>query len=237
MQVSFLIVQLALFFIPGLIWNYISIKYSSKIKPSDSSFIIQSFIFGAFTYLCESMIMYLFHKHTGLFEIPSLSDGTGSKTLTDSFDKKVFLEVIFAIPLSFLFSIIDLYLSNYKVFPWFLQKIGATKKYGDEDIWDFVFNSSTPGMEWVNIRDFDNKVIFTGSVRSFSETEKTRELFLIGVIVYDFDGIELYRTPQMYISRPTDSTIVEFPAVAAVYSDEPSESPPPEETSCVNQQS
>jgi len=110
-------------------------------------------------------------------------------------------------------SILWLYAANYKILTRILQKIKATRKYGDEDVWDFFLNSSSKEVEFVNIRDFDRKVIFSGFVSVFSETDKTRELIISDVIVYDFDGIELYKTPRMYIANPTDSVIIEFPYV------------------------
>lgn len=56
--------------------------------------------------------------------------------------------------------------------------IKATKTYGDEDVWDFTFNSSDAAVEYVHFRDFANRIVYAGGVREFSETDKLRELVL-----------------------------------------------------------
>jgi hypothetical protein len=93
----------------------------------------------------------------------------------------------------------------------FLQLIGATKKYGDEDVWDFTFNSRDTAVEYVHVRDFANQCVYAGWVNTFSETDRLRELVLLDVIVYDFDGQELYRVPRLYLARAPDSIHIEFP--------------------------
>ena len=84
--------------------------------------------------------------------------------------------------------VVWLFAVNNKWMARFLQKIGATKRFGDEDLWDFTFNSSEAAVEYAHFRDFDQKVVYAGFVRSFSETEKLRELVLRDVTVHDFEG-------------------------------------------------
>ena len=53
--------------------------------------------------------------------------------------------------------------------------------------------------------------MYAGWVNTFSETDRVRELVLLEVIVYDFEGQELYRTPRLYLARPPDAIHIEFP--------------------------
>ena len=93
----------------------------------------------------------------------------------------------------------------------FLQKIKATKAYGDEDVWDFTFNSSVPAVEYVHFRDFENKFVYAGWVMTFFETEKLRELVLRDVQVFDFEGVLQYEMPLLYLARNAESIHIEFP--------------------------
>jgi hypothetical protein len=210
MKIDFLIIQLAIIFLPGIMWAKIDFNYASKIKPSEKDFLIRSFIFGIFVYSAEYII---FKSLNQSFIFFSVSDSSSNETIDQLIGRRLVQEIIWAIVISILFSVAWLYACNYKILTRFLQKIRATRKYGDEDVWDFLLNSSSKEVEYVNIRDFERKVLFCGFVSVFSETDKTRELVLSNVIVYDFDGIELYKTPRMYIANPTDSVIIEFPYI------------------------
>jgi hypothetical protein len=92
-----------------------------------------------------------------------------------------------------------------------LQKIGATKRFGDEDVWDFTFNSNDTRVEFVHFRDFEQKVVYAGWVNTFSETDKIRELVLREVEVYDFEGNRLYDVPLLYLARKPETIHIEFP--------------------------
>lgn len=89
-------------------------------------------------------------------------------------------EYIATIVVSILCSVLWLYAFNYKLFGRFLRfiKIKATKKFGDEDLWDFVFNSADPRVEYAYVRDYENKKIFSGWVVGYSGGDKFRELLL-----------------------------------------------------------
>lgn len=92
-----------------------------------------------------------------------------------------------------------------------MKCIGATKRYGDEDVWDFTFNAHDRNVEYVHLRDFDKKIVYAGWVERFSDTEKVRELVLRDVEVFDFESNELFATPRVYIARPMDDIDIEFP--------------------------
>ena len=57
-------------FIPGILWNHIVITYSRKRKPSDTIFIIWSFIFGFWVYGIE---WFLFIISSYIFKLLSTS--------------------------------------------------------------------------------------------------------------------------------------------------------------------
>jgi hypothetical protein len=104
-----------------------------------------------------------------------------------------------------------LYTNTYKLVTRFLQWIKATKRYGDEDVWVYTFNSGRPEVEYIHLRDYEKKITYAGWVEAFSETEKQREVRLRDVIVYDFAGNTLFDTPRMYLARKMDNIDIEFP--------------------------
>jgi hypothetical protein len=104
-----------------------------------------------------------------------------------------------------------LYATNWKLLTRFLQCIRATKRYGDEDVWDFTFNSREAEVEYVNVRDFEKEITYSGWVELFSESEKQRELLLRDVIVYDWEGKELFKMARVYLARKSDNIDIEFP--------------------------
>lgn len=120
-------------------------------------------------------------------------------------------EIVVASVVATLCAIIWLYVSNYKLITRLLQKAKATKRYGDEDVWDYTFNSPRAEVEYIHLRDFEKQITFPGWVEVFSETEKLRELVLRDVRVYSFDGDMLYETPRIYVARERGNIDLEFP--------------------------
>lgn len=206
LTVSNLFFELALIFLPGFIWMKIDARYGAKGEKSPFDMVLNAFIFGVISYAILLAIYSLVGRRLNIFDIDA-----DSKRL---FDPRILPEIVYAIAISIGFSIIYLYIQNYKLFTRFVQWIRATKTYGDEDVWDFVFNSRSPSVNFVNFRDFDQRVVYAGFVRAFSESEKLRELFLQQVIVYDFEGIEMYKVAHLYLARERDKIHIEFPEVS-----------------------
>jgi hypothetical protein len=72
----------------------------------------------------------------------------------------------------------------------------------------------------MNFRDFENKIVYSGWVISYSETEKLRELVLRDVEIFDFDGQFLFGMPMVYLARSPENIHIEFP-----YGSKPQPSP------------
>lgn len=201
-EVDYFIVQLAVIFLPGLIWERIETHYALKNLPTQFDVIIRVFVFGLVSYLLTF----------GLYRVAGLNFDIVEPTKDKTFlSIGVVDELIAATLVAFISSILWLYSCKYKLVPRFLQQIGATKKYGDEDVWDYTFNSDDARVEYVYVRDYENEKVFTGWVVAFSETGKVRELTLRDVQTFDLQGNLLYEIPLMYIGRPIDGIHIEFP--------------------------
>jgi hypothetical protein len=203
LNVSSLFFELALIFIPGFIWMKIHSRYGFKGEKTQFDLILNAFIFGVLSYA----FLYVIYRYEGwslkLFELES-----DSKKLIQP---EIFPEIVAAVIVAIIGGVLSLYVENYKLFTRFVQKIGATKTYGDEDVWDFVFNSSSRAVTFVHFRDFEQRVTYAGFVEIFSESGQLREIVLRDVIVYDFEQTEMYRVPRLYLARERENVHIEFP--------------------------
>jgi Family of unknown function (DUF6338) len=103
------------------------------------------------------------------------------------------------------------YAGPYKLFTQLLPPTKASRRYHDEDVWDYTFNSDRAEVEYIHVRDFDKKITYAGWLEAFSESARQRELRLRDVIVYDFEGKVLFETPRVYLARKVDNIDIEFP--------------------------
>jgi hypothetical protein len=199
-----LILQLAVIFLPGIIWARLDMSYAAKVKPSETEFILRAFLFGLTVYAIE----FIFYSLCGWqFTMADL----GGLATKEVISRQIAWEVLWAVLISFVLSICWLYAATYKLLPRFLQFINATKKYGDEDVWDFVLNSGNPAVEYVLVRDHESGYVYAGWIDTFSETDKLRELVLLKVIVYNLEGVRQYEVPRLYLARAPEKMNLEFP--------------------------
>ncbi len=201
---SFLIFQVAVLFLPGLIWASIDAKYVAKREVPQFQLLLNAFLFGVFTYT----VLYLLMRQYGFTtSLPAIFDETSEKLQIG----KAIDEIVWAVLLSVVLAVCWVYLGTYKIINRFLQRISATKKFGDEDVWDFVFNSNDAAVEYVNVRDFAKKIVYSGWVKAFSDRAELRELVLRDVQVYDFESKLLFDMPLIYVARKKDDIDIEFP--------------------------
>ena len=195
--------QLAIIFLPGLIWERIDAQFLQKRVPTQFDVLRRTFVFGLVAYLAT-------------YAIASLA-GFRFEFVKPNKDE-IFLgatavnQVIVTTVAAFLCSILWMYFVKFDLLTKFVHLAGASKQFGDEDVWDFTFNARDKNVEYVHLRDFDKKIVYAGWVELFSGTEKVRELVLHDVEVFDFDGNQLFASPRMYIARPMDDIDIEFPA-------------------------
>lgn len=200
---DFALAQLALVFMPGIIWANVDAKYGAGRKPHQTTLIIRAFLFGMTTYSVLFLMYWAFGKNFGYASLGSEPEKVDLFQLKD--------EIAWSIPLSFGLSVAWLFTVRFRLLMKFLHKIGATRRYGDEDVWSYTLNSDEVLVEYVHFRDLENGFIFCGWVNTYSESEDHRELLLRDVIVYDEEGSKISNPPHLYISRPKDNIWVEFP--------------------------
>jgi len=94
--------------------------------------------------------------------------------------------------------------------------LNVTKRFGDEDVWEFFHNMS--GIEWwVFVRDHKLDVIYYGWVVAYSDSDKERELLLKNVDVFSAvapgDAARLYTCQVLYVCRDKSDISIEIPSL------------------------
>ena len=203
MDLSFTVLQLTLVFLPGIVWALVDLRFGARREFSQFAFTLNVLLFGFISY----SIMAAFGHVIGLaISVPVISADAKTLDMTP-----LFWQIGLAMLVALLCSFAWVAASTHKLLSRFLRWIKVTKRYGDEDVWDFVFNSGDPMSEYVNVRDFEKKIVYSGYVSGFSESGKLRELILRDVQVYDLDGQLLYPMPNIYLSRAAEDMHIEFP--------------------------
>lgn len=212
--------QLVIIFIPGIIWERLDAAYGPSKAKDQFEILRRTFVCGRSAYLATFCIYWLASFYFTNLNFQVFKFAKDVEFLDASSIKLIF----YASLVSVICALAWLYASNYKLLTRFLQLIAATKRYGDEDVWDFTFNSGRPEVEYIHLRDFEKRITYAGWVEAFSETEKQRELRLRDVIVYDFGGEILFDTPRVYLARKMDNIDIEFPYRSGQQNDESSTS-------------
>ncbi len=204
MKLDLLILQLAVLFLPGLLWARLDARFALSSKPTDTEFFLRAFQFGLVSY----GVTFLLYSALGWpFTLVDLADAGSRPVVTAA----VVDEILWALGVGLVLSIVWIYAATYKWLTQFLQTIKATKKYGDEDVWDYTLNSPIAAVEYVHFRDFDNKVVYAGWIKTFSESDKLREIVLRDVRVFDFEGAKLFETPLLYLAHAPENIHMSFP--------------------------
>lgn len=199
-----LVLQIALVFLPGIIWATIDARFGRGVRPTDFHLIVRAFLFG----LVAHGVTFLVYGALGWpYEVPKF--GWEKDSL---FEARLVDEVGAAVVVASVLAIGWLYLSNYKLIVRALQLIKATRRFGDEDVWDYTFNSRDASVEYVHVRDFANELTYAGWVDVYSDSGSLRELTLRDVQVYGFDGDLKYATPRVYLARKPEDIHIEFPS-------------------------
>lgn len=197
--------QAAVLLLPGIIWARLDVRYAAMGKPSEFDFVLRAFVYGLASYAVTFVIYSLAGSRFAFIDVAEAKD----KSI---FTQTIGGEILIATAVGFTLGIGWVYASTWKLFTQFLQTIGATKRYGDEDVWDFTFNSPDPSVGFVHVRDFEKGLVYAGRVNAFSESGKLRELTLFDVQLYDFNGVLLDEVPRLYLARKADDIHIEFPS-------------------------
>lgn len=209
-----LVLTLALIFLPGIIWARLDARYARQSKPSQTELLINVFVFGLVAYLATYLV-YLIPcvSAVGSFNLTVIAIEDGAAA---TLQRSVVDDILVATAMSLLLAPGWLMIQRRKWVVRFLKWIGATNRYGDEDVWDYILSSDDPRSLFVNVRDEQTGQTFAGFVEVFSEAPGLRELVLSEVKGFDtLTGEETVAVSRMYLARDPVGMTLEFPATDA----------------------
>lgn len=203
-HLNLFLIQLAVIALPGIIWARLATRFAAREVTSELDFLVSVFVYGLASY-AVTFVVYLWLREP--FPLIDLQRAPDKNVLTADVAWLILRATLAGLVLGLAW----VYISNHKLLTRVLQFIRATKRYGDEDVWDYTFNSPRAAVEYVHFRDFPNKLVFAGWVNTFSESGELRELVLRDVQVYDFEGQFMYAVPLLYLARKPEDVHIEFP--------------------------
>lgn len=93
------------------------------------------------------------------------------------------------------------------------QRLRATNRAGDEDVWHFFHNATREpwSSEWIVVRDHKVDLQYFGAVSHWSESGEDRELLMVQVSVFrNSNGMKLYDCDHMYLCRNKADLTIEI---------------------------
>ncbi len=205
MELSELSIRLLLLFLPGIIATIIIDTLTEHYERKSLDFFIYSFILGIGSYLFLYLTVGIFKVLLSAFFFydPKSWEINFLECIYNVNQKINIFEVGFGCISGIILALLICYSINHKLLNRFAKWLDISRKFGDLDVWGYVFNSEE--VEWILIRDYEKDLMYEGWVGAFSATVKDGELFLRDVIVYRIsDGTELYRLDGMYITLNRD---------------------------------
>lgn len=211
MSLSSFLIRIILLVIPGIVSSLVYQSLRGKRTRKDWEDYLEILVFSFVSYTIYGFLIYI------LTLFGATSDPLAAfRALTNEtvpLDKPVGKAIVFASLLSVPVAIVASYVDEYKIINKAGRLIRATKRFGDEDVWDY-FNRS-PDIRWGYVRDLKRDIYYYGWTQAWSDPYKERELLLREVEVYKRSTAEfLYKTDVVYLSRKHDDLTIDADLVS-----------------------
>ena len=201
--------------LPGIICLYFKTKLNGKSNSNTIELIFEVFLYSVSSYLMLELIICLFnllpcfdYKFSPINKLMGIIQG-------NKLEPKL---LIFSSLSSIIFAYFLSYVLHYNLINLIGQKIKATKRYGDDDVWHYFHNApdSQKNDGWVIVRDFKCQLAYYCYISTWSDSGSDRELVLSEVSIYDNNTAEyLYSLEHLYICRNNDELTIEIPPANA----------------------
>lgn len=209
MQITDLTLRVLLLFFPGIICAILVDMLTTHRERSVATFLVNSFVLGITCYLILYATSHGWQLLASWGDLPFTFEIVFFDLLLDKDRRLPWIEIFAAagaaIPLGFVIA----WVAEHKLIYRIAHGIGVTRKFGDLDVWGFLFNS--PDIQWIVVRDIQNDLAFEGWVRAFSDAVDKAELILRDVRVYrNSTGDFLYEVGGVYLFRKVDGITIEL---------------------------
>jgi hypothetical protein len=208
MSLSSFLIRIILLVIPGIVCSLLYRTLRGRSSRKDWEDYLEIL---AFSFICYSI--YGFFAYALSLLRPTDHAFAALRAFTNEnvpIDKTVGHAIIWAALIALPVAFIASYIDSNKVINKIGQKLKATTRFGDEDVWDFLHHSPAIRGNWVTVRDHKLKLNYLCWIQAYSDSGKERELLLRDVDVYNDVTAEcLYKTDVMYLSRKNDELTIE----------------------------
>ena len=208
MAVSAFLIRIIFLAVPGIVSYMLFRKLSGRTKREKWEELCQVILFSLIIYGTYSACVWFF----GLFGLGRgeliFFKAVFNESVSIEWDE-IIIACLLGIPVAFIASVIH----TYKLINLFGRLIRVTRRFGDEDVWDFFHNlPKEVGHEWVFVRDHKTGLVYFGWIYAYSDSEKERELLMVDVDVYTNDESKfLYEAGMMYLCRDRYDLTIEIP--------------------------
>lgn len=201
LEINAVTLQFLILALPGFIWVMLESANQHPSKSPQFTYFVRVFVFGLFTYSLLALIYRIVGKPFQAFDFYS--------QISSDFASKID-EILWSIPTAVILSLIWIAGRTHSWIPSLLRYFKISDYSGCEDIWEYSLSNKSGVGKWVNIRDFDNKLVIQGYVGAFSDRNDLREVLLLSAAVFKDDGDKLYEQQAIYVGRKADSIHMEF---------------------------
>lgn len=208
MSLSSFLIRIIFLALPGIVGSvlYRKLKGKSSLK-KDWEDVLEVLLFSLLSYALYGLGVVILNgvgwTHSTVTSFQAFFDDKIPVSWPE-----VLIASAIAIPLAFTASA----LYTYKTLNRIGRFVGVTKRYGDEDVWNYFHNIDE--VQWVFVRDHKLDLIYFGWILVYSDSEKERELLLRDVRVYSNSTNDLlYEVSLMYVSRERFDLTIEVPLV------------------------
>ncbi|MFX0201725.1 MAG: hypothetical protein ACFFCW_36895 [Candidatus Hodarchaeota archaeon] len=210
MSVSSLLIRIIFLAVPGILSYMLFRKLTGRIKREKWEECCQIILFSLMIYGTYSVLVWLY----GLCMKSPIEVAFFKAVLDENVAiewGEIVIVSLLAVPIAFVASAIH----TYKLLNTLGRLIRVTRRFGDEDIWDYFHNlPDIPEYEWVLVRDHKINLLYFGWIEAYSESYKDRELLMGDVSVYDNDsGKPLYDVERLYFCRDKYDITIEIPKI------------------------
>ncbi len=206
MSLSSFLIRIILLVIPGIVASLLYRKLRGRTSRKDWEDYLEILVFSFICHGVYGLIAY------ALSMLRKTDDGFAAfRAFTNEnipIDTPVGHAIIWASLIAFPIAFVASYIDYHKVVNKLGKKLRVTKRFGDEDVWDFLNRS--PDIKWVYVRDHKYDLNYFGWIQAWSDPYKEREVLLREVEVFrNSTGEFLYKTDVIYLSRKHDELTVE----------------------------
>jgi hypothetical protein len=204
-DISNLVIRIIFLLLPGAIGSTLYWKLRGRVRRKDWEDLLEIIIFSLLSYAFYAFLVHLINR--------VFAAGIEFTAFEAFFNEKTAVrwqDVLNSSLVSVMLALLASYSYRFNLVNRIGKRIGATTRFGDEDVWDFFHHSPNVRGGWVTVRDHKLNLYYFGWVEAFSDSGKQRELLLREVSVYDnLTGDCIYKTEAMYLSRKEDDLTLE----------------------------